>query len=201
MKIERCIFAVACVFLQSAAPVFSSEQPEPVVSLESSNQAKESFGAVLKSDGLRGAYSSMVSGLQEAISSPTGSKTLTVHIDRAADLHGEDTIGTSDVYVEVKVYKDNWVHDQTFGEDKTRVVESLNPVFNQDFQFLIPSTDDMVLELKVMDEDPGLDDTMGECEVKLDDYTLSSTPTSVEKVLDHHILSENEKIYFTLKLE
>ena len=120
----------------------------------------------------------------------------------ATNLEGEDTIGTSDVYVAVKVYKSNWGKDETIGEDKTEIVESLNPLWNEDFEFLIPSTDDMRLKLTVWDEDTGRpDDKMGETTINLDDYNLSSKPTTVEKVVDSHWTSSDEKITVTLKLQ
>mmetsp|Transcript_5525 Transcript_5525/g.12055 ORF Transcript_5525/g.12055 Transcript_5525/m.12055 type:complete len:219 (+) Transcript_5525:73-729(+) len=214
MMIGRVLFAVACALLQSAAPVYSQQQ-------QNQESSVVSGGGVLESDahqhgqepvaaisGIRGApaYSSIVSGLREAIpvpvAAPAGSKKLTVKVVKATDLRGEDRVGTSDVFVKLELYKDEYGPINTpLGEGKTSVIKSLAPVWNEDFLFLVPSTDDVVLKLKVLDEDLGFDDKMGECKIKLDDYRLSSTPTEVTKVIDGHRRGEDEKITVTLKLE
>ena len=106
--------------------------------------------------------------------------------------------------MKLKVYQDNWTVDKTIGEDETRVIKSLNPEWDETFEFLLPSnnpTTNMVLKLKVMDKDIASDDKMGECEIKLDDLNLSTTPIQVVKTVDTRLLHTNPKIYMSLSLE
>ncbi len=92
MKIERYLFVVACALLQSAAPVFSSEQQEQAVALASSEEDRHAVA--VESDArdresgvskpLRGSASAMP-GLMDAISSSSeggDKRKLTIHIDK-----------------------------------------------------------------------------------------------------------------------
>ncbi len=119
----------------------------------------------------------------------------------ATNLHGEDKVGTSDVYTELKLYKAKRFLDKKLATAKTEIIKSLNPVWNQDFTFSIASTKNVYLKLVVWDKDLLSSDKMGECEIKLKDVNLSSTPTEVTKVVDYHLLSPNEEITVILKLE
>lgn len=210
MRIERYFFFAACVVLQAATPVFGNVQQEPASAVESDFPGKEPAASVDARNQepvgagprLRGSASAAISGLMDAIHSSEGSRNrmLRVNIEKATALHGEDTFGTSDVYVKVKVYGP----DETIGEDKTKVVKDLNPVYNEEFDFLLPEsnpTDDMVLKLTVMDKDLVFDDKMGETKVKLNDLTLSPTPLEVVKVVDGHWFTADSKIYLTIALE
>ena len=118
-------------------------------------------------------------------------------------MEGQNAFVTSDSYVKLKVYQDNWTVDKTIGEDETRVIKSLNPEWDETFEFLLPSnnpTTNMVLKLKVMDKDIASNDKMGKCEIKLDDLNLSTTPIQVVKTVDTRLLHTNPKIYVSLSL-
>ncbi len=116
-------------------------------------------------------------------------------------MENEDSFGTSDSYVRIGVYKDGWISDDLLGEQKTKVVVSLNPAWNQEFEFPITSTHDILVKLDVLDEDPLSDDEMGDAEIKLNDYQLSSTYTPIVKTVNHRLLHTSSKIYVSLKVQ
>ena len=114
------------------------------------------------------------------------------------NLLGEDVGSTSEVYVTLEVEQDNWTFDESFGVQTSKVVEDLNPVFDQDFDWLLPSLENMVLKVDVWDWDTGFDDSMGDAEIKLDDLQLTATPQQVQATVDHHMFSDDAVAYFNI---
>lgn len=130
---------------------------------------------------------------------------LTVYLDKISNLRDEDGIGNkSDPYVKFELEKDNWVFDKTLGKfQSTKKQNELNPEYGETFVFEnVPTTENMVLHVKVMDDDYGLDDSMGGCEIKLEKLDLSETPTEVEKVIDNKkgqgLFSRKAKIFLQI---
>ena len=81
-----------------------------------------------------------------------------------------------------------------FGHQKSSVKQGvLNPVWNEDFQFSnIPSLNNMVLTLKVMDSDIGSrDDKCGKCKIKLEHEGISISPKRFTKTVDCRLLWRN----------
>jgi len=174
----RNFSAVACMLFQLAVPTLAKEEE-------------------ITGHHFRGSASAL-SGLKKAIYANVGSNVLKVHLDRITNLKGEDIGSTSEVYVILEVEQDNWGPDVSYGEQTSQVVEDLNPVFNEDFEWLLPNLQNMVLKVDVWDWDTGFDDDMGDAEIKLDDLTLSATPRGVQATVDHHMTSQNAVAYFTI---
>ena len=65
----------------------------------------------------------------------------------------------------------------------------MSPVYDETFEFGdIPSLNNMVLKVKIMDKDVGLDDEIGSCKIKLEKLHLTEMK-SMEVVVD----KKNEK--------
>ena len=114
------------------------------------------------------------------------------------NLDGEDVGSTSEVYVILEVEQDNWTIDKTFCEFTSQVVEDLNPVFNEDYECLLPNLKNMVLKVGVWAWDTGFDDEMGDAEIKLDDLHPTATPKQVQVIVDHHMWGDNAVAYFNI---
>lgn len=125
---------------------------------------------------------------------------LTVHLWKVDNLCDDDFIGKSDPYVKLELEQDNMIFDKDYGDKQSsKKKNDLNPVYNEDFHFSdIPSLDNMVLKVKIMDDDIGRDEELGSCKIKLEDLGLSSTPKHVEKVVDRKLFRSNATIYLKL---
>jgi len=174
----RNFSAVACMLLQLAVPAISKEE----------QTTENHFPGT----------ASALSGLKKAVYANVGSNILQVHLDRITNLGGEDVGSKSEVYAILEVEQDNWTVDHSFGEQTSKVVEDLNPVFNEDFEWLLPDLENMVLKVGVWDWDTGFDDKMGDAEIKLDDLRLSATPKEVQATVDHHVFGGDAVAYFTI---
>lgn len=111
---------------------------------------------------------------------------LTVNLDKVTDLRDADGVGLSDPYVMFELMQDNMVSDKSFGKKQsTKKNNDLNPVYNETFDFSgIPSMDNMVLLVKIMDDDVGRDGKLGSCKIKLEDLHLDGNPKKVEQGCD-----------------
>lgn len=86
--------------------------------------------------------------------------------------------------------------DHDYGYQKSSVKQGeLNPVWNEDFQFNIPTLDNMVLTLQCYDSDIGSrDDKCGKCKIKLEHEGITRSPKRIEKTIDRNLLRANGKI-------
>merc|ERR1711862_1076796 len=126
----------------------------------------------------------------------------TILLKKITDLaKGGDIAGESDPFVTFHLEQDNLIFDKNFGYRKSSVkMNDLNPVYNEAFHFYgLPSLENLVLGVKVMDKDTTEDENIGKCKIKLDTLDLfSGEPNDVERVVDSHIFSKDAVIYLTL---
>jgi len=94
--------------------------------------------------------------------------------------------GKSDPYVTFELEQDNYVLDKNFGrKESTHKRNDCLPTFEETFEWEdIPSLDNMVLWVKVWDDDIGRDDQIGDGKIKLEGLGISDEPKEVELVVD-----------------
>ena len=111
---------------------------------------------------------------------------LTVVLDRIDNLIDSDGLGKSDPYVKFELEQNNMVFDKNYGKkESTHKRNDCNPKYNETFEWDdIPSLNNMVLWIKVMDDDIGRDDVIGKGEVNLEHMGISTNPKDVEVVVD-----------------
>mmetsp|Transcript_54895 Transcript_54895/g.116631 ORF Transcript_54895/g.116631 Transcript_54895/m.116631 type:complete len:132 (+) Transcript_54895:86-481(+) len=127
---------------------------------------------------------------------------LTVFLEKATNLKDEDTIGKSDPYVKFELEQDNLIFDHDMGEMKSTTKSGdLNPVYEEEFVFNIPTLENMVLHCKVMDEDILSDDKMGKCKIKLEELGLSADPTPVSEKVYNRIFGKDSYVFLTIAYE
>ena len=133
---------------------------------------------------------------------------LTVFLDKITNLRDTDgMMNKADPYVKFELEKDNWVFDKTPGKfTSSKKQNELSAVYGETFTFEnVPDTKNMVLHVKVMDDDYGLDDYMGGCDIKLNKLSLSEEPTDVEMVVDNKKgegwFSKKAKIYLQISFK
>eukprot|EP00542_Grammatophora_oceanica_P019688 CAMPEP_0194046668 /NCGR_PEP_ID=MMETSP0009_2-20130614/22229_1 /TAXON_ID=210454 /ORGANISM="Grammatophora oceanica, Strain CCMP 410" /LENGTH=136 /DNA_ID=CAMNT_0038692057 /DNA_START=75 /DNA_END=485 /DNA_ORIENTATION=- len=95
---------------------------------------------------------------------------LTVILEKITNLKDTDGVGKSDPYVKFHLEQDNVMFDKNFGkQESTHKGNTCNPVYDETFTFTaVPSLDNLVLWVKVMDDDIGFDDKLGSTKVMLD---------------------------------
>jgi Ca2+-dependent lipid-binding protein len=96
-------------------------------------------------------------------------------------------MGSSDPYVKFELEQDNFLFDKNYGrKESTKKQNDCSPEYNETFvwQDMPPRLKNMVLTIRVLDEDYGRDDPIGFATVDLDRLGLSSEPKSVELVVD-----------------
>merc|ERR1712032_687348 len=109
---------------------------------------------------------------------------------KATNLKDEDVSGQSDP---------NILFDKDMGEMKSTTKQNdLNPVYNETFNFNIPTLDNMELSVKVMDDDVMGDDKMGKCKIKLDGLDLSGSPTAVEEKVYNPVFGKDSYVHLEL---
>mmetsp|Transcript_30005 Transcript_30005/g.49550 ORF Transcript_30005/g.49550 Transcript_30005/m.49550 type:complete len:136 (+) Transcript_30005:151-558(+) len=128
---------------------------------------------------------------------------LTVYLDKISNLRDGDGIGNkSDPYVKFHLEQDNLLFDKNFGKQtSTKKENEENPEFGETFTFEdVPSVENLVLHVKVMDDDYGIDDKLGACKINLEKAGLSGEPTEIEKDVDKNggWISKNAKIYLKI---
>ena len=121
---------------------------------------------------------------------------LRVKLVKATHLADTDFIGKTDPYVKIGLEQDNVFRDHDYGfQVSSKKKNDVNPVWNEDFTFNIPTLDNMVLSLNVFDEDIGSrDDKCGNCKIKLEHEGISASPKRIEKTIDRNLLRKNGKI-------
>jgi Ca2+-dependent lipid-binding protein len=111
---------------------------------------------------------------------------LTIVLEKVTNLRDEDGIGKSDPYVKFELEQDNLIFDKGYGKkESTKKKNVLSPEYDETFEFPdIPSLNNMVLRVKIMDDDIGLDTEIGSCKINLEHLGLTETPKTVEEVVD-----------------
>jgi Ca2+-dependent lipid-binding protein len=127
---------------------------------------------------------------------------LKVLLEKVTDLRDTDGIGKSDPYVKFELVQDNMVFDHGYGrKESSKKNNDLSPVYNETFEFNdIPSLNNMVLKICIMDSDIGLDKTLGECEIKLERQHLDANPKSFDEILERKFTGFKTNAIIHLKL-
>ena len=112
---------------------------------------------------------------------------LTVLLEKIDHLTDKDGIGRSDPYVKFELEKDKLLFDKGYGKkESTKKRNDLNPEYNEVFEFEgVPSLNNMVLKIWVVDDDVGVDKKIGYCEIKLEDLEIKQDlGETVSKVIE-----------------
>merc|ERR1712183_49714 len=113
----------------------------------------------------------------------------------------KDMFGKTDPYVKLELEQDNFgPFDKKYGHQQTSTKKGdVNPVWNEDFTFQIPSLKNMVLTCRVFDHDVGSrDDKCGKCKINLEKEGISASPKRIEKVIDRNLLRSNGKLHLEI---
>ena len=95
--------------------------------------------------------------------------------------------------------QDNAFFDKDFGEMKSsKKKDEQNPVYGEDFNFNIPTLNNMELKVKVMDDDVGFDEELGSCKIKLEKLDLGPEPIDVKRKVDNNIFSPDAYVFLKL---
>merc|ERR1711862_707255 len=99
---------------------------------------------------------------------------LTVNLIKATNLKDEDVSGQSDPYILFELEQNNMMFDQDMGEMKSTTKQNdLNPVYNETFNFNIPTLDNM-----------------GKCKIKLEGLGLSESPMAIEEKVYNRVFGK-----------
>jgi Ca2+-dependent lipid-binding protein len=100
---------------------------------------------------------------------------LTVLLEKIDHLRDGDGIGRSDPYVKFELEKDKFLFDKGYGKkESTKKSNDLNPEYNEAFEFEdVPSLNNMILKIWIMDNDIGIDKKIGNCEIKLENVKIT----------------------------
>ena len=110
---------------------------------------------------------------------------LTVFLDKVENLIDNDRLGKSDPYVKFQLEQDNYVLDKNFGKkESTHKRNDCSPVYGETFEWEVPSLNNMVLWIRVMDDDIGRDEQIGAGKVNLEHSGITASPKEVDIVVD-----------------
>ena len=111
---------------------------------------------------------------------------LTVKLIKVTNLRDVDGIGKSDPYVKLQLKQDNWVLDRNYGrQESSKKSNDLSPEYGETFKFKdVPSLKNMVLKVRIMDDDFGFDDEIGSCNIRFNWFGLSEEPRTKTVVVD-----------------
>mmetsp|Transcript_49808 Transcript_49808/g.57484 ORF Transcript_49808/g.57484 Transcript_49808/m.57484 type:complete len:132 (+) Transcript_49808:107-502(+) len=127
---------------------------------------------------------------------------LTVKLVKATNLADKDLAGKTDPYVIMEIEQDNMLRDKDYGSQRSSTKSGeTDPVWDEEFQFTIPTLNNMELSLKVFDDDVGRDDKCGKCKINLDKEGLSASPKRIERTIDRNLIRANGKIEVELSYE
>jgi len=125
--------------------------------------------------------------------------TLTVHLYKITNLCDDAFVDTADPYVKFELEKNNLFFDEDFGEVvSSKKKNDMNPVYSEDFKFVIPNLDNMELKVTVMDDDTGSDDILGGCLINLEKLELSSEAVEIRRKVDDNYFSPDSWIILKL---
>ena len=111
----------------------------------------------------------------------------TVLLEKIDHLSDKDGLGRSDPYVKFELEKDKLLFDKGYGKkESSKKRNDLNPEYNEVFEFDgVPSLNNMVLKIWVMDDDIGLDKKIGHCEIELEKLEISQDlGSTISKVVE-----------------
>eukprot|EP00339_Tiarina_fusa_P005441 CAMPEP_0117075446 /NCGR_PEP_ID=MMETSP0472-20121206/53190_1 /TAXON_ID=693140 ORGANISM="Tiarina fusus, Strain LIS" /NCGR_SAMPLE_ID=MMETSP0472 /ASSEMBLY_ACC=CAM_ASM_000603 /LENGTH=505 /DNA_ID=CAMNT_0004800951 /DNA_START=16 /DNA_END=1531 /DNA_ORIENTATION=- len=128
---------------------------------------------------------------------------LTVHLVRITNLCDSGRNDTADPYVKFELEQDNVgvFRDKDYGKQtSSKKSNQRDPVYNEFFEFDIPTLDNMELTVKVMDDDGSRsrDDKLGKCVIKLEKLDLEPIPMEIRRKIDNNVFSPDA--YVILKL-
>ena len=125
---------------------------------------------------------------------------IVIFLDKITNLADKDTLGKSDPYVKFHLEQDNLVFDKNYGrKTSSKKRGELNPVFHETFEFDDVSTlKNLVLNVKVMDDDPLFDDKLGSCRIDLEDLGLGPEPTGTDRVVDNNLFRKDARIFLKI---
>ena len=128
---------------------------------------------------------------------------LTVLLEKIDHLSDKDGLGRSDPYVKFELEKDKLLFDKGYGKkESSKKRNDLNPEYNEAFEFEgVPSLNNMVLKIWIMDHDIGLDKKIGHCEIKLEDLQITQDlGESISKVVENKegLFKSDAVIHFKL---
>mmetsp|Transcript_2245 Transcript_2245/g.2594 ORF Transcript_2245/g.2594 Transcript_2245/m.2594 type:complete len:132 (+) Transcript_2245:68-463(+) len=127
---------------------------------------------------------------------------LTVRLVKATNLTDKDVAGKTDPYVIMEIEQDNMLRDKDYGSQRSSTKSGeTDPVWDEEFQFTIPTLNNMELSLKVFDDDVGRDDKCGNCKINLEKEGLSASPKRIERTIDRNLIRANGKIEVELSYE
>mmetsp|Transcript_5007 Transcript_5007/g.5780 ORF Transcript_5007/g.5780 Transcript_5007/m.5780 type:complete len:132 (+) Transcript_5007:64-459(+) len=127
---------------------------------------------------------------------------LTVKLVKATNLADKDLAGKTDPYVIMEIEQDNMLRDKDYGSQRSSTKSGeTDPVWDEEFQFTIPTLNNMELSLKVFDDDVGRDDKCGNCKINLEKEGLSASPKRIERTIDRNLIRANGKIEVELSYE
>jgi Ca2+-dependent lipid-binding protein len=125
---------------------------------------------------------------------------VTVYLDKISNLRDEDSLGKSDPYVKFHLEQDNSIFDKNYGKKiSSKKKNDLNPEYGETFEFPnVPTLKNLVLHVRVLDDDIGFDDVLGSCNINLEKLK-EGKPMEIEKVIEHKKtggwFSKKAKIY------
>merc|ERR1712028_266463 len=95
---------------------------------------------------------------------------LKIVVVKATHLADKDLMGKTDPYVIMELEQDNMLRDKDYGSQRSSTKSGeVNPVWDEEFTFAIPTLNNMELSLKVFDDDVGSrDDKCGKCKINLE---------------------------------
>lgn len=127
---------------------------------------------------------------------------VTVYLEKLTSLRDGDGIGKSDPYVKFHLEQDNMMFDKNYGkQESTHKKNDLNPEYGETFTFEdVPTLNNLVLHVKIMDDDIGKDDKIGACKINLEKAGLTAEPKEFENQIDKNggWFSKNAKIYLKI---
>jgi Ca2+-dependent lipid-binding protein len=128
---------------------------------------------------------------------------LTIFLEKATNIADKDLIGKTDPYVRFELEQDNLIGDHDYGFQRSSVKkDDTNPEYNETFIFNnIKTLNNLVLKVRILDDDFAGDDKVGYCKIKLEDLGLTSSPMAIERVVDRNLLTKNGMVYLKLSYD
>jgi len=128
---------------------------------------------------------------------------LTIHLEKIVNLRNAGIGDIADPYVKFKLEQDNFgiFNDKKFGKmESSRKKDEGDPVFNETFVFenILRPLKNMVLTVKVMDENKYRDGNLGSCQINLDELDLDPIPTMVRRKIDNYLFGKDAYVFLSI---